>query len=195
MNRTLLLAPLVLCLTALGQDQKSSGKLKGSSKQSAPKIDLGLPSFNSIPKGEELRRVEEKPQTDVPTTTAGVASYSIVNVQHGKSFIRTPQGSKPTAPFPAVMAEGNPLKTEKFSTIVRVKAPDKKTTSIDVVILDVRGDTVMEASGSVTFKNEETDWTVDWDPTGIRAPGDFQVLVRIGGNPMGSFPIKIELKK
>ena len=84
--------------------------------------------------------------------------------------------------------------TEKFSTVVRVKAPEKKNTSIEIAILDPRGDTVMDAQGQLTFKSEEADWTVDWDPTGLRNVGDFQVLVRIGGNPLGTFPLKIEAK-
>ena len=63
-----------------------------------------------------------------------------------------------------------------------------------VMVLDPRGDTVMDASGQLTFKNDETDWTVDWEPTGIRTAGEFQVLVRIGGNPLGTFPIKVEAK-
>lgn len=197
------LASLVLLVTlpagALAQDKpaekKEAPRLKGSVKQSAPKIDLGLPAFGSIPKGDDVKRVDEKPAQDGPTVTSGQATYTIVSVQHGKGFVRSPTGSKPSAPFPAVTAAGTPLMTEKFSTVVRVKAPDKKSTSIEVAVLDPRGDTVMDASGTLTFKNDETDWTVDWETTGVRSAGDFQVLVRIGGNPLGTFPLKIEAKK
>lgn len=195
MSRTSLIALVaasLFTLAAQADEKKDQPKLKGSMKQQAPKIDLGLPTFGSIPSGDGLKRVEEKPAADRPTTTSGQAGYTIVSVQHGKGFVRTPTGSKPSAPYPAVTASGNPLMTEKFTTVVRVKAPDKKTTSIEVVVLDPRGDTVMDASGSLPFKNDEADWTVDWDPTGIRAPGEFQVLVRLGGNPLGTFPLKVE---
>lgn len=198
MRFALLAALLAVPLHAAAQDtppKKDAPKLKGSVKQSAPKIDLGLPAFGSIPKGDDVKRVDEKPQQEGPTITSGQASYNIVSVQHGKGFIRSPTGSRPSAPFTAVTAAGTPLMTEKFSSVVRVKAPDKKSTSIEVAVLDPRGDTVMDASGTLTFKNDETDWTVDWEATGIRTVGDFQVLVRIGGNPLGTFPLKIEAKK
>ncbi|MBL8920696.1 MAG: hypothetical protein JNJ54_17655 [Myxococcaceae bacterium] len=195
MSRTssiVVIAAALCALPARAEEKKAQPKLKGSMKQQAPKIDLGLPTFGSIPSGDGLKKVEEKPAADRPTTTSGQATYTIVSVQHGKGFIRTPTGSKPSAPYPAVTAAGSPLMTEKFTTVVRVKAPDKKTTSIEVVVLDPRGDTVMDANGSLPFKNEEADWTVDWDPTGIRAAGEFQVLVRLGGNPLGTFPLKVE---
>lgn len=193
MSRMLLLTGLSLAIVAHAEEKKDP-KLKGSMKQSAPKIDLGLPAFNTIPTGEGMKKVEQKQVSDTPTTTSGAAVYTIVSVQHGKGFVRTPTGSKPSAPYAAVAAAGAPLMTEKFSTVVRVKAPDKKSTSIEVMVLDPRGDTVMDASGQLTFKNDETDWTVDWEPTGIRTGGEFQVLVRIGGNPLGTFPLKVDAK-
>jgi hypothetical protein len=192
---SLVVFPLQAAAQATPAEKKDAPKLKGSVKQSAPKIDLGLPAFGAIPRGDDLKKVEEKPTQDGPTVTAGQATYTIVSVQHGKGFVRTPTGSRPSAPYPAVTADGSPLMTEKFSSVVRVKAPDKKSTSIEVAVLDPRGDTVMDASGTLTFKNDETDWTVDWEPTGIRAAGDLQVLVRIGGNPLGTFPLKVEAKK
>lgn len=194
MSRLLLIGGLSLAIAAHADEKKDQPKLKGSMKQQAPKIDLGLPTFNSIPTGDGMKKVEDKPAADRPTTTPGQAPYTIVSVQHGKGFVRTPTGSKPSAPYPAVLASGSPLMTEKFTTVVRVKAPDKKTTSIEVVVLDPRGDTVMDASGQIPFKGDEADWTVDWDPTGIRAVGEFQVLVRLGGNPLGTFPLKVEAK-
>ncbi|MBE2251756.1 MAG: hypothetical protein IAE78_19630 [Myxococcus sp.] len=192
MSRTLLVGGVLLSVVVSAQ-AKPEPKLKGSMKQSAPKLDLGIPKFDAIPKGDELKKVEEK-KVEERTTAPGVAPYTIVSVQHGKGFVRTPTGSKPSAPFPAATASGAPLMTEKFSTVVRVKAPEKKNTSIEVAVLDPRGDTVMDAQGQLTFKSDEADWTVDWDPTGIRTAGDFQVLVRIGGNPLGTFPLKIEAK-
>ena len=193
MSRTVLVGGVLLSLVTFAQ-AKPEPKLKGTMKQSAPKLDLGIPKFDAIPKGDDMKHVQEKAPTERAVTAPGVAPYTVVSVQHGKGFVRTPTGSKPSAPYPAVMASGNPLMTEKFTTVVRVKAPEKKNTSIEIAVLDPRGDTVMDAQGQLTFKSEEADWTVDWDPTGLRSVGDFQVLVRIGGNPLGTFPLKIEAK-
>jgi hypothetical protein len=193
MSRTVLIGGVLLSLVAFAQT-KTEPKLKGTMKQGAPKLDLGIPRFDALPKGDDMKKVDEKAPTERAATAPGVSPYTIVGVQHGKGFLRTPTGSKPSAPYPAVMASGNPLMTEKFSTVVRVKAPEKKNASIELAVLDPRGDTVMDAQGQVTFKGEEADWTVDWAPSGIRAVGDFQVLVRIDGNPLGTFPLKIEAK-
>jgi hypothetical protein len=168
-------------------------KLKGSKKEAAPKLDLGLPTFNEIPKDQKL----EKPKAPADPQMAPSGSrvdegYTVVRVVHGKTFLRSPDGAKPSAPFPQVTVAGNPLLTEKFSSIIRVKSPGKKNSRIEVAILDQRGDTVMDASGEIRFgTGEEAEWQVDWEPTGIRNPGEFQVLVRIGGNPLGTFPLKV----
>jgi hypothetical protein len=119
----------------------------------------------------------------------------VVSVVHGKSFMRSPSGAKASSPFEQVATEGNPPTTEKFSTVVRVRCVSKVNASIDVVILDPRSDTLMEASGELFFraqKDPELDWTVDWDRTSLpRGPGNYQVLVRVAGQPMGTFPLKI----
>ena len=189
MLRSLLLGSLSLALVAHAVDPK----LKGSKKEAAPKLDLGLPTFKDIPKDQKLEKPKEPGDAQQAPSTARVdEGYTIVRVVNGKAFIRAPGGAKPSAPFPQVTVAGNPLATEKFSTVVRVKSPPKKNTSIEVVILDQRGDTVMEASGEIRFANsDESEWQVDWDPTGVRSAGDFQVLVRLGGSPMGTFPLKV----
>lgn len=193
MSRGLIAAVVALAAVALAEDK--SPKLKGSMKATAPKIDLGLPTFGALPSSDGIKKAEDKPVADRPTTTSGQANYAVVSVQHGKAFVRMPTGSKPSAPFTSVAATGNPLLTEKFTTVVRIKSPDKKGTSIEVMVLDPRGDTVMDATGELTFKSDEADWTVDWDPTAVRTGGAFQVLVRIGGNPLGTFPLTIDAKK
>ena len=159
-------------------------------------IDLGLPkSFGAIPTGEGLEKPKEKSTQATPSTIATDAVYSIVRVAHGKSFMRTPEGAKSATPYEQVATDGNPPTTEKFSTVVRVKATQKTNASIDVVILDPRGDTLMEASGQILFhsiKEMEADWTVDWERTPLsRGPGVYQVLVRVAGQALGTFPLKI----
>jgi hypothetical protein len=190
MNRAILMASLVCVGGALAADPKTDPKLKGSKKEAAPKLDLGIPDFGKLPTDTKLEESKAKPETAPTTKSSPVEEgYSVVRVMHGKAFVRSGDGAKPSAPFPQVTIDHNTA--EKFSTVVRVKNPAKKNARIEVVVLDYRGDTVMEASGELYFRGgAETEWTVDWEPTGVRGPGDFQVLVRVAGNPLGTFPIK-----
>lgn len=189
----LLRSSIVLALSLSLSAQAAEPRLKGTKKESAPKLDLGLPTFNQIPSDQKLETVKEKPDAQQgPSGARAEEGYSIVRVVHGKGFTRGPDGARASTPFATVKVAGNPLTTEKFSSVVRVKSPAKKNSRIEVAILDFRGDTVMEASGELRFgTGEEAEWQVDWDPSGVRGPGDFQVLVRIGGNPLGTFPLKV----
>ncbi len=160
------------------------------------KLDLGLPkSFNALPLGETMEKPKEKSAQQVPTTTAANAEYSVVRVAHGKSFLRTADGAKPAAPFDQVPTEGNPLTTEAFSTVVRVRCAQKANAPIDVIILDPHNDTLMEASGEIFFRSQkevEVDYTVDWERTRLpRGAGAYQVLIRVAGAPLGTFPLRI----
>ncbi len=190
MLRTLVLAALSLALVVHAEEPR---KLKGSKKESAPKLDLGLPTFGAIPKDQKLESAKGKPEAqNAPSASRADEGYTVVRVVHGKSFIRGADGAKPSTPFAQVTVTSNPFNTEKFSSVVRVKSPARKNARIEIAILDQRSDTVMEASGELRFGNaEETEWQVDWEPTGIRNPGEFQVLVRVGGNPLGTFPLKV----
>ena len=190
--RTLLTVVLLLSSFALGEEPR---KLKGSKKDTAPKVDLGLPAMGNLPTDQKLQHASGKPdQQQGPSAARADEGYSVVRVVHGKGFIKSPEGSKPSTPFPSVTATpGNPWQTEKFSSIVRVKNPAKKNTSIEIVFLDQRGDTVMDATGQLRFPStgDEAEWQVDWEPSSIRNPGEFQVLVRVGGNPLGTFPVTV----
>lgn len=192
MNRSLLIVAM-FAAPFVATAAEPAPKLKGTRKQQAPKLDLGVPAFNDIPKDQKLETATPKDKQQTTPTSARVdESYTVVRVVHGKSFTRGPDGAKAAAPFTQVTATSNPFTTERFSTVIRVKSPAKKNTRIEVVILDQRGDTVMDAQGELRFANaEETEWQVDWEPTGFRAPGDFQVLVRIGGTPLGTTPLKV----
>lgn len=186
MHRTLLLVALAWSSLAATQ----TPKLKAGKKEHAPKLDLTLPAFGELPKDQKLERPTEKPAEERRSQRPD-EGYTVVRVVHGKGFLRGPDGAKPSAPFTQVTLAGTPLATEKFSTVVRVKSPAKKAARIELAVLDVRGDTVMEASGELVFRGtDEAEWQVDWDPTGVRGPGEHQVLVRVGGNPLGTFPLK-----
>ncbi len=192
MRSLLVLIVVSLSLSALAEEPK---KLKGSKKDAAPKLDLGLPQFTDVPKDQKLESAKGKTDTQTgPTGARADEGSSVVRVVHGKTFIRGTDGAKSATPFPAVTATpSNPWQMEKFSSVVRVKSPAKKNARIEVAILDQRTDTVMEAAGELRFGNsEEAEWQVEWEATSIRLPGEFQVLVRVGGNPLGTFPFKVQ---
>ena len=190
MTRTVVLLTAGLALAAAPAKGKSDA---GTGKQ---KMDLGLPkSFNALPSGSDLEKPKEKSAQQEATTTTSNAEYSVVRVIHGKTFLRTAEGAKSATPYEAVPTEGNPPTTEKFSTVVRVKCTQKTNAPIDVVILDPRNDTLMQASGEIYFRGQkemEVDYTVDWERTQLpRGTGAYQVLIRVAGAPMGTFPLKI----
>jgi len=56
----------------------------------------------------------------------------------------------------------------------------------------------MAASGELSFrtvKGDEVDYLVDWDPVPLRGGGDFQVLIKVAGQPMGTWPLKVVEQK
>ncbi len=174
-----------------------TSKLKGSMKQSAPKIDLGVPAFDSTPpKGTSLQKVTE-PVTPAAPTASSETPYTVTAVTYAKSFTRSASGTKPNgALLTSVLASGSPLTTEKFASLIRVKTTTKRGSIIEVKVLDGRGDTVMIAEGQLAFQgSDEIDWTVDWDPTVIRAPGDFALHIRIASQAPVQFPLKVEAKE
>ena len=183
---------LSLCVAVSATAFATEPKLKGTVKQGAPKLDLGLPKFEAIPKGEGLQKPKEKRATDESKASAGANLYTVIFVLHGKSFVKAAAGSKTATPFPGVMVSGDPPTTEKFSSIVRVKCPEKRSANIEVIVRDMREDTVMEASGTLIFRGgDEAEWSVDWAPSGLRRKGDLSVLIRLSGNDVGIFPLKI----
>lgn len=157
--------------------------------------DLKLPTFDAIPKGEGLRAPKAAPVASQPTVTATDATYQVLQVTHAKAFIRTPKGAQPAGgPLEAIPLSGEPLSTEKFSTVIRIKCPQRASAGIDVVILDGRGNTAMTASGELNFrgvKQDEVEYTIDWDPTPTKAGGDYQVLIRVAGQVLGTWPLKM----
>src|SRR3954452_10654267 len=60
-----------------------------------PKLDLGLKvdPGGSIPKGENLQKPKEKKVTSESSQTPVDVAWTVVKVQHGKSFMRGPSGA------------------------------------------------------------------------------------------------------
>lgn len=171
---------------------------KGKPAQGQKKIDLDLdlPAFGSVPTGAEIEKPKAKASLDTPTPPTSLdATYQVVRLQHGYSFVRAPSGATPAGgALTAINLSGKPPRSERFTTVVRVKCPQRTNAPIEVLILDPRGDTAMSASGEVNFKTtkqDEADYTVDWDRTPLRAGGNYQVLVRVTGQVIGTFPLQV----
>lgn len=157
------------------------------------KLDLGLGNFTELPKGTDLKKAEPKKEADSPTVMPSSAQYTVVKVVHGKSFTRSATGATSATPFDAVPLSST-MMTDKFSSVVRVKCPQKLNAAITVSIIDPRGDSIMSADGNLAFrgsKQDEVDWTVEWDPTPVRAAGDYKFQVQVNGEILGSFPLKM----
>jgi hypothetical protein len=187
MKRVLIASAMVLAGASWARDGGTA----------AGKYDLGLPSFGEIPKGADLHKPKARESNDGPTVTSAGAAYSIVKVQHAKSFARTPTGSVAVGALEAIPLSGKPLSTEKFTTVVRIKSPQRAAASVELAIVDTRGETLMSSSGQVSFrgtKGDEVDYAIDWDPTPCRGAGDFELLVRVGGQALGSYPLKLAEK-
>jgi hypothetical protein len=189
--KLLSLALVLVSVSAFAADAaKDKGKPKG---QKMEKLDLGLGNFGELPKGTDLKKAEPKKEADSPTVMPSSAQYTVVKVVHGRSFVRSATGATSASPFEAVPLSST-MMTDKFSSVVRVKCPQKLNAAITVSIIDPRGDSIMSADGNLAFrgsKQDEVDWTVEWDPTPVRGPGDYKFQVQVNGEILGSFPLKM----
>ena len=159
----------------------------------SPKIDLGITTFGEIPKGNQLSKKKADDSMEGPTVTASNAAYTVLKVAHAKSFARSPTGSVAMGALDALPLSGKPLSTEKFTTVIRIKSPQRAGASVELTIADPRGDTLMSSTGNFTYRGtrgDEIDYTVDWDPTPCRAGGDYVLMIRIGGQELGTWPMK-----
>ena len=194
MHRMITLCGLATLLALTASAAEPARKLKGTVKQTAPKIDLGLPSFGPAKVETGLQRLTDPALTDAPTASSETP-YQVTSVVQTKSVIRSGKGLKASAPLEVVAARGEPLMSERFISLIHVKAPSKRGTRIDLKVVDSRGDTTMAAEGQLSFRGEELDWTVDWEPAFVRTPGEFHLEIQIGTQPVVSFAFKIEPKK
>lgn len=180
-----------LLVVAVGLSASAqAGPPKGSPKK-GERLDLGIPTFGTLPTSTELAKPKE--QTLEHKSTGGDSTehcYTVVSITHGRSFKRGPGGTQPDKPYPAVLITGNPPYSDRFSSIVKVKCPARRGGSIEVEIEDAQGNMVMNGSGQIAFKNQdETEWQIDWSDTPMRNEGEFKFVLRIAGNLIGSFPI------
>lgn len=107
--------------------------------------------------------------------------------------MRSTQGSVARDRLTEIPLTGKPPTTERFTTRVRVKSPQKQSAPIEISIHDPRGQVVMSARGEVSFrgvKGDEADYLVDWEPTPWPAGGRFEARVTIAGRQAGSYPVQ-----
>ena len=195
-------AVLGFSTTAFGAEATATKKTDTTSKASAktkldvPKIDLS--GLSSVPKGEGLTaKRAERPEAEAMAPRFGDAElvkYEVLGIGHARSFTRGVKGLAPVGGMlRSVQLTGTPPATQPFSTVVRVRSSHKGDAPIEVVILDPSGDTALSGSGQLRFKSDgtTTDWQIDWDPTPRPKSGTYQVLVRVGGKPMGTWSLEV----
>lgn len=187
---------LALCVGPLVASAEAPAK--ASAREKKPKVkapSFSLPSFGELPKAEGLTEKKSEVQPSQTKSAAKDPTYAVLEVRHAAGFSGGPTGPQPLGNYlEALDVRGKPLSTERFSTVVTIQSAAKLGAPIDVAVLDTRGDTVLSATGEISFVDQKSDTTryqIDWDPSPVRGPGAYQVLVRIAGRPMGTWPLKV----
>jgi hypothetical protein len=190
---SLLLCALLLCPLASASEGKPAPG-RGAARARAP--DLGLGNLGAIPKGDGLE-ASSGPQGLESALRApeAQARYELVGVAHARGVTAAAGTSRPRGAWlERVALQGQPARLEAFTTVVKVRCAARRQAPIEVVVLDPQGDTLMSASGALSFAatpGDVTEYVVDWEPTACRAPGAFQVLVRVAGQPLGTAPLSV----
>jgi hypothetical protein len=144
---------------------------------------LGLSELQPLPSGDALRG--KAAAAGGPAVKSGAERFEVLGVEHSRGAQRA---------LSEVGVGGSPPRTEPFTTRVRVRSAARRTAPIDVVVLDARGDTVMSAAGTLSLtglKGDVAEYTVDWDASSCRGPGAYSVLVRVAGQPLGTWPLQV----
>src|SRR5262249_42897085 len=168
--------------TAAGED--------GGTKR-APSVTV--PPLGEVPNPEGLKPPQQ--ERPIEPRSSGEPRFSLVKIQHAKAFKASAAGHIPVGQtLAAISVSGKPPATERFSTLVRVRSPQKSNAPIQVAITDPRGEPLMSATGELSFrtaKSEEAEYLVEWDPTPCRSGGAYQVAVRVAGQELGSWPLRV----
>jgi hypothetical protein len=167
-----------------------AGSDDGGTKR-APLVTV--PPLGEIPNPDGLK--PPQPERAIEPTSRGEPQFFVVKVEHAKAFKASGTGHMPVGrALAAISLSGKPPATEKFSTLVRVRSPQKTNAPIQVAVTDARGEPLMSAAGELSFrgaKGEEAEYLVDWDPTPCRSGGAYQVAVRVAGQELGSWPLQV----
>ncbi len=168
----------------------------GSKRRSRPDVpSIALPALGELPKADGISPPAPEKLGPESTVVPISATYTVTRIQHAKSFVQSKLGPLPVGKaIDSVKLAGKPPSTEKFSTAVRVKSPQKVNAMVEVLVLDPRGNVAMSAAGELRFrqaKGDEVDYLIDWDAVPSRWAGDFVVAVRVAGKPLGTWPLKV----
>ena len=179
---------------ALAEEPRKAPQKKPAQKVEVPKIDLG--GLGGIPNADGVQKKRSDASAELsPKVTGSEVEYRVERVVHAQGFTRSVEGHVPVGEaLEAIRLHGRPPVTQAFTTMIRVKATANVNASIDVAILDPRGDTALSGSGNLSFANAKTgeaEWLIDWTPTPRPHAGEYKVLVRIAGRPMGTWPLRV----
>jgi len=194
--RSLALAVLLAAAPALAADAKKpapSAKAEKKDRKKVEGLNLDL-KFDALPSAAGSNKPAMDKIGEDTRASAADATFEVIKVQHAKAFSTSAKGAVPIpGELSRVLLKGKPPATEKFSSAIRVRCAQRASARIEVVILDPRGDTALSANGDISYRVDatETEWVVDWDPTPLRGGGEYKVLVRIAGQPMGTWPLQI----
>ncbi|MBX5481493.1 MAG: hypothetical protein IRZ16_06580 [Myxococcaceae bacterium] len=183
---------LILLVPAAGL----AGDKRAPPPKKVPALDLGLGKIGgALPDTNGIERPKAQTEGISPKVTTSDVHYEVLSVQHAYDFTRTTHGIQPVGDLlTAIALYGQPPTTQKFTTWVRVKASGPVSATIEMAILDSRGDTAMSGNGELNFKGAkdgEVDWLIDWAPVARPHGGTWKVLVRIAGQPMGTWPLQV----
>jgi hypothetical protein len=187
--------PLLLASLVLGAPTLAAGGGTGrpADKKKVDLSGLRLPSLGAVPRAEGLEAPKAAPAVQTTRAAAGPARYEVVELVHAAGFSHGPGGPRPMGPpLTAVSLAGRPALTSAFSTLLRVRSTARVGAPVEVVVLDARGETVLRSSGTLVFSGSDvTHFLVDWEPTPLERGGPHQVLVRVAGEPLGTWPLEI----
>jgi hypothetical protein len=190
---SLLLCALLVCPLASASEGKAAAPGRGTARARVP--DLGLGNLGAIPKGDGLEASRPQGLESALRAPEAQARYELVGVAHARGVTAAAGASRPRGAWlERVALQGQPARLEAFTTVVKVRCAARRQAPIEVVVLDAQGDTVMSASGALSFAatpGDVAEYVVDWEPTACRAPGAFQVLVRVAGQPLGTAPLSV----
>jgi hypothetical protein len=183
----------LLVLSLLASSPVLAGDKGSQPKLAVPKLDLGL---SPLPRADEVKQAPEALPREVRSEARpDEESISVVSVTHGREITRTAKGAAPKQALEAVMLDGRPPTTERFSTAVRVRSVPRVDLLIEVSVIDPWGKSVMWNEGTVAFRGttrEEQDYVVDWSPTTLRAGGKYSVEVKLDRRTVGTWPLDIK---
>jgi hypothetical protein len=200
-----LLGLALLCGPALadevaGERDAEDGESEAAAETAGP--GAGMPTFTvptlDLPRtalpGTQLE-APEAARRDAPERRAQApVEFRVINVQHARGH-RTARGGC-VARGPTLQGfnlPDFPGDVQPFTTCFRLAADRTVIARFDAAILDPDGREVADASGEVSFAASGTtiDYVVEWVSFRARAPGTYELVVRLDRNEVGRFPIEV----